>query len=69
MIDDPIVEEVRTHRQAHAARYNYDLAAIFAALLEREKSSSRLVINRPPRRIAENLKADILPQSGQRRII
>jgi hypothetical protein len=59
MIDDPIVEEVRTHRQAHAARYNYDLAAIFTAILEREKSSSRPVINRPPRRIPENLKADI----------
>ena len=38
MIDDPVVEEVRAHRQAHAARFNYDLAAIFAALVEREKS-------------------------------
>ena len=53
MIDDPIVEEVRAHRQAHAARFNYDLAAIFADLIEREKHSSRPVVNRPPRRIPE----------------
>ncbi len=62
MIDDPIVEEVRSHRQAHAARYNYDIEAIFGALLEREKNSSRPVVNRPPRRITENPKVDIPPQ-------
>ena len=62
MIDDTIVEEIRSHRQAHAARYNYDLEAIFEALLEREKNSSRPVVNRPPRRITESLKADIPPQ-------
>jgi len=53
MIDDPIVEEVRAHRQAHAARFNYDLGDIVADLIEREKSSSRPVVNRPPRRIPE----------------
>lgn len=53
MIDDPIVEEVRAHRQAHAARFDYDLSAIFADLIEREKNSSRPVINRPPRRIPQ----------------
>ncbi|CAK0774443.1 hypothetical protein CCP4SC76_5880007 [Gammaproteobacteria bacterium] len=51
MIDDSIVEEVRKHRQEHAARFNYDLAAIFADLIEREKNSSRPVICRSPRRI------------------
>jgi hypothetical protein len=68
MIDDPIVEEIRAHRQAHAARFNYDLDAIFAAVVEREKSSSRQVINRPSRRIHEPLKAEILPLSIQPRI-
>lgn len=58
MIDDPIVEEVRMYRQAHAARFNYDLTAIFADLIEREKNSSRPVINRPPRRLSETLKAE-----------
>lgn len=55
MIDDPIVEEVRKHRQVHAARFNYDLAAIFADLIEREKNSSRPVVNRPPRRVLERV--------------
>ena len=54
MIDDPIVEEVRAHRQAHAARFNYDLAAIFADLIEREKNSSRPVVNLSLRREPEN---------------
>ena len=53
MIDDPIVEEVRKHRQAHTARFNYDLKAIFADLVEREKNSSRPVVNRSPRLLPE----------------
>ncbi len=40
MMDDPIVEEVRKHRQAHAAKYNNDLKAICAALKIREQQSS-----------------------------
>jgi hypothetical protein len=63
MIDDPIVEEVRAHRQAHAARFNYDLAAIFADLIEREKNSSRPVVNCPPRRVSERIIG-----SGEERI-
>jgi hypothetical protein len=48
-MNDPIVEEVRFHRQAHAARYNNDLSAICRALQNREQTSARAVINRPPR--------------------
>ena len=36
---DPIVEEVRRIRDAHAARFNYDLDAIFLDIKEREKQS------------------------------
>lgn len=49
MMDDPIVEEVRKHRQAHAAKYNNDLKAICEALKIREQQSSRKVVNRAPR--------------------
>lgn len=49
MMDDPIVEEVRKHRQAHAAKYNNGLKAICAALKIREQQSSRKVVNRSPR--------------------
>lgn len=37
MIDDPIVDEIRRIRDAHAARFNYDLEAIYRDIKEREK--------------------------------
>ncbi len=38
---DPIVDEVRRARDAYAARFNYDLRAIFRDLKEQEKQSGR----------------------------
>ena len=38
-MNDPIVDEVRRVRDAHAARFNYDLDAIFREIKEREKKS------------------------------
>jgi len=38
---DPIVDEVRRARDAYAARFNYDLRAIFRDLKEQEKRSGR----------------------------
>jgi hypothetical protein len=46
---DPIVEEVRKHRQARAAKFNYDIGAMMADARTREKTSGhKLVI--PPKR-------------------
>ncbi len=36
MNDDPLVDEVRRIRDAHAARFNYDLHAIFLDIKKRE---------------------------------
>ena len=36
-MNDPIIDEVRRIRDAHAARFNYDLDAIFRDIKEREK--------------------------------
>ena len=36
---DPIVDEVRRARDAYAARFNYDLRAIYLDLKEQEKRS------------------------------
>ena len=47
---DPIVEEVRRVRDAHAARFNYDLDAIVRDLRERQKKGGRTYITLPPRR-------------------
>lgn len=38
-MNDPIVDEVRRIRDAQAARFNYDLDAIFQNIKEREKQS------------------------------
>ncbi len=38
-MNDPIVDEVRRVRDAHAARFNYDLDAIFQDIKERESKS------------------------------
>ena len=47
---DSIVEEVRRVRDAHAARFNYDLDAIVRDLREKQKKSGRTFITLPPRR-------------------
>jgi len=36
-MNGPIVDEVRKVRDAHAARFNYDLHAIFLDIKKREK--------------------------------
>ena len=42
---DPIVDEVRRARDAYAARFNYDLRAIYRDLKEQEKRSGRNVVS------------------------
>jgi hypothetical protein len=49
MIEDPIVEEMRKHRQEHASTYGHDLRRIIAALREREAQSKRPVLNPGPK--------------------
>ncbi|MCD4727758.1 MAG: hypothetical protein K8R46_08860 [Pirellulales bacterium] len=44
MKDDPIVAEVRRIRAEHAAKFNYDLEAIYRDLKERERSSGRTYV-------------------------
>lgn len=46
MIDDPIVEEIRQHRQAHAAQYGNDLRKICEALRQEEKNAAFKVVYR-----------------------
>lgn len=56
MWQDPIVEEVRAARDAHAAQFSYDLRAIYRALKE-EAESGRSFVKLPPKRIeAETLE-------------
>jgi hypothetical protein len=50
MAKDPIVKEVRRIRQQYAARFNYDLAAIFRDLKDRQHRGEFIVVSRKPRR-------------------
>jgi hypothetical protein len=51
MHEDPIVAEIRRIREEHAARFNYDLWAIYEDLKEQERKSGRKFVSYPPRRI------------------
>lgn len=42
---DPIVDEVRRIRDAHAAKFNYDPDAIFRDIKEEEKRSGRKYVS------------------------
>lgn len=51
MWKDPIVEEIRSHREAHAAKFEYDLAAICKDLRRQQAESDRKVVSFPAKRI------------------
>lgn len=45
---DEIVEEIRTTRESYAARFNYDLAAIYADLKAKERITDHLIASLQP---------------------
>ena len=51
---DPIVDEVRRARDSHAARFNYDLDAIFQDIKERERKSGYKFVQGVARQTAPN---------------
>jgi hypothetical protein len=51
MKDDPIVEEVRQYREQHAAKFNYDLQAIYQDLKEQEQRSEQIFLSYSPKRL------------------
>ena len=55
MWNDPIVEELRQHRQAYAAQFNHDLSAICRDLRERRKEGGRKVVSLPPKRVVQRV--------------
>jgi hypothetical protein len=50
-MDDPIVAEVRKTREEHAARFNYDLRAIYEDIKRMEKELGVELVSPPPKRI------------------
>jgi hypothetical protein len=53
-MNDPIVDEVRRVRDAHAARFHYDLDAIFRDIKEQEMKSGRTFVSFTPPRVESN---------------
>lgn len=53
MWKDPIVEEVRKIREEHAARFNYDLDAIYKDLKRLEQESGRKTVSLKPKLVQE----------------
>lgn len=54
MIEDPIVEEIRRYRKAHAAKYGNDLKRIVEALRKKERLSKRALLNPGPKALLKN---------------
>ena len=48
-MDDPIVEELHRIREARAARFNYDMKAMFEDLKAQERASGRTFAAPPVR--------------------
>lgn len=48
---DPIIDELRAVRDEHAARFNYDVEAIFRDIQAQQEASGREYVRLPPRRV------------------
>nr|VFJ73991.1 MAG: hypothetical protein BECKFW1821C_GA0114237_105620 [Candidatus Kentron sp. FW] len=55
MWKDPIIEEIHKIRDEHAARFNYDLEAIYQDLKRSEQESGRETVTFAPKRVQELL--------------
>ncbi len=57
MWKDEIVEEVRKARDEYAAKFNYDLDAIYKDIKKQEKKSRRKLVSLPSKK-AEQISAE-----------
>lgn len=46
---DPVIAELRSVRDEHAARFNYNVKAIFRDVQARQKASGRTYVRYPPK--------------------
>ena len=49
---NPIIAELRAVREEHAARFNYDVKAIFEDIRAMQEASDQDYASYPPRRVA-----------------
>ena len=63
---DPIVEEVHRIREAYAARFNFDLAALVRDLKERQDRGEFEVVYRVPRKPRRTVKRATAKRARER---
>ena len=51
-MEDPIISELRAIREAYAARFDYDVEAMFRDIRARQEASGRDYVRLPTRRTA-----------------
>ena len=61
MLNDPIVEEIRKIRDEHAARFNYDLDAIFDDFEKSQRELGLPLVTLPPNRVSKPTDAPEQP--------
>jgi hypothetical protein len=60
-VNDPIVDEVRRIRDANAARFDYDLDAIFQDIKEQEKKSGLTFVSGAARQTRQSQAHSVAP--------
>ena len=58
---DPIIAELRAVRDRHAARFDYDLAAIFRDIRAMQENSGRDYVRYPARRVLSVSEEPTMP--------
>ncbi len=58
---DPIIAEVRAVRDDHAARFGYDVEAIFRDIRSRQAASGRAYVRYPARRAVSQSEGHATP--------
>ncbi len=59
MKDDPIVAEVRRVREAHAARFNYNLRAIYEDIKKQEQGCAQELHRLPAKRVEARAESEL----------
>ncbi len=54
MYQDSVIDEIRTIRETYAAKFSYDLEAIYYDLKEKEKTRGHRLVSFPARRRKRN---------------
>ena len=58
---DPVIAEIRAVRDEHAARFDYDIDAIFRDIRAAQETSGREHVRYPARRVSSGLEEAATP--------